>query len=82
MQHMKVSFQPFGDNARYLATIRRHGRRRRLLAVMIPVVVLVMVLQYVAPIAAAALLAIPCYLLFVVVPRWAEEDASPGPGRL
>ncbi len=78
---MKVSFQPFGDNARYLETIRRDGRRRRLMTVMIPVVVLVMALQYVAPIAAVALLAVPCYLLFVVVPRWAADDASPGRDR-
>ena len=73
---MRVSLQPFLDQVRFMDTIRRHGRRSRLMAVMLPLTALVIVLQYVAPIVALALLLVPCYLLFVVVPRWAEEDSA------
>ena len=73
---MRVSLQPFLDQTRFMDTIRRHGRRRRLMAVMLPLTALVIVLQYVAPIVALSLLVVPCYLLLVVVPRWAEEDSA------
>jgi hypothetical protein len=73
---MKVSLQPFLDQVRFMDTIRRHGRRSRLMAVMLPLTALVIVLQYVAPIVALSLLVVPCYLLLVVVPRWAEEDSA------
>jgi hypothetical protein len=46
------------------------------MAVMLPLTALVIVLQYVAPIVALSLLVVPCYLLLVVVPRWAEEDSA------
>jgi hypothetical protein len=72
---MMVSIWPFRQQDAYMSTIRRRGRRRRLLAIGLPVAVCAIVLQYIYPPLAAALLVVPAFLVFVVVPRWARQDS-------
>ena len=71
---MIISSWPFRDNRAYLATVRRKGRRWRLVAISLPFAAAALVLQYSWPVLAAATLLVPLYLIFVVVPKWANED--------
>jgi hypothetical protein len=76
---VRVSTWPFRNSRAFNETLSRNHRQAKLLALLVPAGVVAVILPYSRLLFAVGLLYL-CSLFFVLVPKWARDDAARGRG--
>ena len=74
---MRASTWPFRNSSEYNDTVGRDHRRVKLLALLVPAGVVAVIFPYSGLLFLAVALYV-CWLFFVLVPKWARDDAARG----